>query len=110
MALYLIDELNYSQIVATIIHANNQRCIALAYNPINHSHTKHINIKYYFIYKHIKCGEVKLKYVSTKEMLVDIFTRQVSHNVKIVDNGLDFYFSLFILFYVVLFLFLFFYF
>ena len=48
-------------------------------NPVNHFHAKHINIKYYFIYKHTKYSEVKLKYVSTKEMLADIFTRQVSH-------------------------------
>ena len=70
-------ELNYPQIDTTIIYADNQKYIALAYSSINHSHAKYINIKHYFIHKCIKCGEVKLKYVSTKEMLADIFTKQV---------------------------------
>jgi len=72
----LLTELNYSQVSATIIHANNQGCITLTYNSVNHSYEKHINIKHHFICKYMKHSEVKLKYISTKNILVDIFTKQ----------------------------------
>jgi len=73
----LLTELNYSQVSATIIHANNQGYITLTHNSVNHSYAKHINIKHHFICKHMKYGKVKLKYISTKNILADIFTKQV---------------------------------
>ena len=50
----LLGELNFLQVSATMIHTNNQSCIVLAYNPVNYSHAKHIDIKHYFICEHIK--------------------------------------------------------
>ena len=61
-----------AQASATIIHADNQSCIALAHNPVNHLLAKHIDIKHHFIRKRMERGEVKLKYVSTKDMLVNV--------------------------------------
>ena len=40
----LLEELDFSQITAIIINADNQGCIVLAHNPVSHSHTKHIDI------------------------------------------------------------------
>ena len=53
----------------------------LAHNPIGYSHTKHINIRHHFIHEHIKQGEVAFQYISTKEMLADIFTKALLHEV-----------------------------
>jgi len=50
----LLEELNFTQITATIIKANNQGCIALAYNPVSHSRAKHIDIRHYFIREQIQ--------------------------------------------------------
>jgi len=58
-----------------MIYADNQGCIALANNPVSHSHTKHINIRHYFIQECIKRWEIRLNYISTKDMLADIFTK-----------------------------------
>ena len=71
----LLHELDYSQTMATIIHVDNQGCIALANNPVSHSCAKHIDIQHHFICNHIEQGEVKLHYVPTKDMLADIFTK-----------------------------------
>ncbi|KXN87171.1 Copia protein, partial [Leucoagaricus sp. SymC.cos] len=73
----LLGELDYLQVAATIIHTDNQGCIALAHNPVNHSCTKHINIKHHFIHERVKHSEIELRYILMKEMLVDIFTKQV---------------------------------
>ena len=40
----LLEEMGFKQVSATTIHVDNQGCIALAPNPVNHSCAKHINI------------------------------------------------------------------
>jgi len=60
-----------------IIHTNNQDCITLTYNLINHLCTKHIDIKYYFIHKWIGYSKIKLKYMFTKVVLANIFIKQI---------------------------------
>ena len=75
----LLEELDFPQATATIINVDNQSCIVLAHNPVSHSHTKHINIQHHFIQEHIKQGEVSFQYISTKEMLADIFTKTLPH-------------------------------
>jgi len=77
----LLEKLDFPQITVTIINADNQGCIALAYNPVGHSYTKHIDIWHHFIWKHIKQEEVVFQYIFTKEMLANIFTKALSHKV-----------------------------
>ena len=38
-------------------------------------HTKHINVRYYFINNWVETEDVVIKYCPTKEMLVDYFTK-----------------------------------
>jgi len=65
--------------MATMIHADNQGCIALANNPVSHSHTKHIDIHHHFIREYIKHWEIRLNYISTKDMLADVFTKALPY-------------------------------
>uniref|UniRef100_A0AAV1VG84 Reverse transcriptase Ty1/copia-type domain-containing protein n=1 Tax=Peronospora matthiolae TaxID=2874970 RepID=A0AAV1VG84_9STRA len=58
-----------------MIHEDNQSCIKMTKNPVNHGRTKHINIKYHHIRDEVKRGEVKLKYCETAVMLADIMTK-----------------------------------
>jgi len=71
----LLTELDFPPTTATVIFADNQGCIALANNPVSHSHAKHIDIRHHFIWECIEQHEVELKYVSTKDMLADVFTK-----------------------------------
>jgi len=71
--------MNFKQVLVTTIHADNQGCIVLAYNPVNHTCTKHIAIQHHFIHKCIANKEIDLCFVSTKDMLADIFTKQLPH-------------------------------
>jgi len=45
----LLTELDFPPMTATVIHADNQGCIALANNPVSHSRAKHIDIRHHFI-------------------------------------------------------------
>jgi len=49
----LLKEMDFPQISATIIFADNQGCIALTRNPVNHSRAKHIDIRHHFIREHV---------------------------------------------------------
>jgi hypothetical protein len=59
----------------TTIYRDNQSCIKLSENPVFHDRSKHIEIRYHFIRDRVQKGAVKLQYVSTKEQVVDIFTK-----------------------------------
>ena len=65
--------------MATMIHADNQGCIALANNPVSHSRAKHIDIRHHFIRERIERREIRLNYVSTKDMLADVFTKALPY-------------------------------
>ena len=47
-------------------------------NPIYHSRTKHIKIKYHFIRNTIEEKEVEVKHVRTQDQVADIFAKALS--------------------------------
>lgn len=61
-----------------VILEDNQSCIKMTKNPVNHGRAKHIDIKYHHIRDEVKRGEVKLKYCETTIMLADIMTKGLS--------------------------------
>lgn len=58
-----------------MIREDNQSCIKMTKNPVNHGRAKHIDIKYHHIRDEVKRGEVKLEYCETSIMLADIMTK-----------------------------------
>jgi hypothetical protein len=48
---------------------------ALADNPVEHSRTKHIAIRYHFLRDHQQQGDIEIAYINTKDQLADIFTK-----------------------------------
>ena len=77
----LLEDLGYPQVNASIIHADNQGCIALSRNPVAHSCAKHINIRHHFIRKQIANSKIDLKYCTMQQMLADIFTKLLPRDV-----------------------------
>ena len=45
----LLNEFNFHQEQPTIIKEDNQGTISMAQNPVSHSRTKHIDIKYHYV-------------------------------------------------------------
>jgi hypothetical protein len=54
---------------------DNESAIRMAENPIEHSRTKHIDIRHHFLRDHQQKGDIKVFHVSTKNQLADIFTK-----------------------------------
>jgi hypothetical protein len=57
---------------------DNESAIRMADNPVEHSCTKHIAIRYHFLRDHQQRGDIKIAYVSTKKQLADIFTKPLN--------------------------------
>ena len=71
----LLKDLKYSDKASTTIYQDNQGCIALAKNPVYHSRTKHIDIKFHFLREKVLEEVITLEYKPTEEMVADGFTK-----------------------------------
>ncbi|GJY53862.1 retrovirus-related pol polyprotein from transposon TNT 1-94 [Tanacetum coccineum] len=60
------------------IFCDNTSAIAISNNPVFHSRTKHIDIRYHFIRDHILIGDIELHFVHTDLQLADIFTKPLA--------------------------------
>ena len=50
----------------------------LARNPVSHSRTKHIEIKYHYVRETIRDGYISLEYCPTEEMIADLLTKPLT--------------------------------
>ncbi|GJZ95762.1 retrovirus-related pol polyprotein from transposon TNT 1-94 [Tanacetum coccineum] len=57
------------------IFCDNTSAIAISNNPVLHSRTKHIDIRYHFIRDHILKGDIELHFIPTQYQLADIFIK-----------------------------------
>ena len=57
------------------IFGDNTSTISLSKNPVMHSRTKHIPIKYHFLREQVVEHNIRLEYINTKEKISDIFTK-----------------------------------
>ncbi|GKF53439.1 hypothetical protein Tco_0160349, partial [Tanacetum coccineum] len=54
--------------------------IAISCNPVQHSRTKNIDVRYHFIKEQIEQGIVELFFVGTEYQLADLFTKALSED------------------------------
>jgi hypothetical protein len=60
------------------IHCDNTNAISVSKNPVLHSKTKHIPIKYHFLREQVSNMIVQLNYIPSTEQIVDIFTKPLA--------------------------------
>nr|GEZ48114.1 retrovirus-related Pol polyprotein from transposon TNT 1-94 [Tanacetum cinerariifolium] len=57
------------------IYCDSKSARAISCNPVQHSRTKHITVRYHFIKEHIEKGTIELYFVKTDYQLDDLFTK-----------------------------------
>ena len=62
------------------IKCDNTSAINLSKNPIQHSRTKHIEVRHHFLRDHIQKGDISLDFIGTEHQLADIFTKPLSND------------------------------
>jgi hypothetical protein len=73
---------------------DHESAIRMADNPVEHSRTKHIAIRYHFLRDHQQKGDIEIAYINTKDQLADIFTKpldeqtftRLRHELNILDS------------------------
>jgi len=70
----MLKEYNVEQDVLTL-YCDNLSAINISKNPIQHSRTKHIDIRHHFIRDLVEEKVVTLEHADTEEQLADIFTK-----------------------------------
>nr|GEX63625.1 retrovirus-related Pol polyprotein from transposon TNT 1-94 [Tanacetum cinerariifolium] len=59
------------------MYCDSKAAIAISCNPVQHSRTKHIDVRYHFIKEKVEKGIVELFFVGTKYQLADLFTKSL---------------------------------
>ncbi|KAI3746849.1 hypothetical protein L6452_09291 [Arctium lappa] len=57
------------------IYCDSKSAIAITVNPVQHTKTKHIDVRYHFIKDHVEKGTIELFFVKTDYQLADLFTK-----------------------------------
>nr|GEW27761.1 retrovirus-related Pol polyprotein from transposon TNT 1-94 [Tanacetum cinerariifolium] len=60
-----------------LIYCDSKSAIAISCNPVQHSRTKYIAVRYHFIKEHVEKGTIELYFVKTDYQLTDIFTKDL---------------------------------
>ena len=99
---YVAAAVNYSNIVwfkqllkgmkveikePVVMFYNNTSAINISKNPVMHSKTKHIAIKYHFVKELVQDKEIRLEYVHIKEQITDIFTKPLPKDALLYLRG-----------------------
>ena len=58
-----------------ILYCDNTSSINISKNPMMHTNTKHIAIKYHYLRELLQDKEVKMEYVNTKKQMANVFTK-----------------------------------
>ena len=77
--LYMKQTLLDYGVVLEKVHllCDNESAVKLANNPVQHSRTKHIDIRHHFLRDHVAKNDISLEGVRTDDQLADIFTKRL---------------------------------
>ncbi|GKA01879.1 ribonuclease H-like domain-containing protein [Tanacetum coccineum] len=62
------------------MYCDSKTAIAISCNLVQHSHTKHIDVRYHFIKEQVEKGIVELFFVGTEYQLAGLFTKALSED------------------------------
>jgi hypothetical protein len=71
----LLKELHISLSSPPTIWCDNSGALALAFNPVFHARTKHIEVDVHFVREKVLNRDIQIHHLSTLEQIADIFTK-----------------------------------
>jgi hypothetical protein len=63
-----------------LLLCDNESTVKIATNPVQHSRTKHIDIRHHFLRDHMKKGDIKIDGIGMDDQLADIFTKPLDES------------------------------
>jgi hypothetical protein len=77
----LIGELGFNLEKPVNLYCDNKVAISIAHNPIQHDHTKHVEVDRHFIKEKLTGGIISVPFVKSEDQLADILTKAISSRV-----------------------------
>ncbi|KAH9703475.1 retrovirus-related pol polyprotein from transposon RE1 [Citrus sinensis] len=74
----LLDELKIKLAATPIMWCDNQGAIALAYNPVYHAKTKHVELDIHFIREKVAAKKIVVQFVPSEDQTADILTKPLT--------------------------------
>ncbi|XP_074363436.1 uncharacterized protein LOC141703961 [Apium graveolens] len=71
----LLRKVLRQQVGSVILYIDNKSAIELMKNPVLHGRSKHIDVRFHFIWECIEHGELVVQYVGTQKQKADILTK-----------------------------------
>ncbi|GJS03650.1 ribonuclease H-like domain-containing protein [Tanacetum coccineum] len=75
----LLRELHTPLFTATLVYYDNVSAVYMSANPVQHQHTKHIEIGIHFVRDKVAAGHVQVFHVPSRFQYADIFTKVLPH-------------------------------
>ena len=72
---HLLKELKFVMKLPMAMHCDNRAAIYIAYNPVFHERTKHIEVDCHITREKVKDGVIAIPYVSIRVQIADMFTK-----------------------------------
>jgi hypothetical protein len=69
------------------LQCDGTSAISVAKNPMLHSKTKHIEVRYHFLRDNVEKGKITLIHVPTHDQLADIFAKRLDKQLSLVCGG-----------------------
>ncbi|CAN6686987.1 unnamed protein product [Malus baccata var. baccata] len=73
----VLQDLSFPLLKTPAIFCDNKSAIALAFNPVFHARTKHVEIDYHYIREKVLCGKVSVHHVASLFQIADIVTKSL---------------------------------
>ncbi|XP_050119416.1 uncharacterized mitochondrial protein AtMg00810-like [Malus sylvestris] len=73
----ILFDLSFPLLRTPVIFCDNKSAIALAFNPVFHARTKHVELDYHFIREKVLLGQIDVQHVNTLSQIADIFTKSL---------------------------------
>jgi histone deacetylase 1/2 len=77
----VLTELGVFQAQAPVLWCDNLGATLLTANPMFHAWTKHIEIDFHFVREKVAAGMLKVRFISSRDQLADIFTKALNRDV-----------------------------
>jgi hypothetical protein len=71
----LLQELHAPLSKSTLIYWYNVSVVNLSINPIQHQHTKYVEVDLHFVREHVAISDIRILHVSMTSQFTDIFTK-----------------------------------
>jgi hypothetical protein len=71
----LLKEIRIYLVTPLVLWCDNISALAIAFNPVFHARTKHMEVDYHFVREKALNRNILLKFISTHDQAVELFTK-----------------------------------